>query len=168
MMEAFTISVEGKTIEIQAGTDGSLLLNGKPLSLVMNSANRVYTVASGGKVHTIYIRELEDHSYEVWIKHHVLKLDVEDKRTRLLHALERTSGTAHESVVVRAPMPGLVLDVAVGEGEKVSSGAKLFILEAMKMENEIRAPIGGTVHGMKVRKGDIVEKGQILIQLKNE
>ncbi len=166
--EEYTISIGEKNLEILAGNDGSLLLDGKALSLVMKSANRVHTVASGGNVHTLYIRQLEDHTYEIWIKHHVLKLKVEDRRTHLLHALEQKSGAVHESVVVRAPMPGLVLDVAIGEGEKVIAGGKLFILEAMKMENEIRAPIGGTVHGLKVRKGDVVEKDQVLIQIKNE
>jgi biotin carboxyl carrier protein len=57
-----------------------------------------------------------------------------------------------------APMPGLVLAVEVEEGEVVREGQGLVIIEAMKMENEIRAPIGGRVRDLAVRSGDAVER----------
>ncbi len=167
-MEKYTISAEGRSIEIEAESDGTLRLNGTPMPLEMASSNRVFKVLSGGAVHTLYIRRLEDHTCEVWIKHHVFKLKIEDNRTRLLRSLETKGGMVHAAVDVRAPMPGLVLEVAVAEGEKVAAGGKLFILEAMKMENEIRAPMGGTVEGVKVRKGDVVEKDQLLVRIQNE
>ncbi len=65
---------------------------------------------------------------------------------------------------LRAPMPGLILDVMVNQGAEVKKGDSLLILEAMKMENVIKAPGDGEIKEMKVFKGDRVEKNQIMIQ----
>ncbi|MDR0889869.1 MAG: biotin/lipoyl-binding protein [Oscillospiraceae bacterium] len=58
---------------------------------------------------------------------------------------------------VKSPMPGTILDVKVREGQSVKKGDTLFILEAMKMENEIPAPVDGKIAGLRARKGDSVE-----------
>ena len=61
-------------------------------------------------------------------------------------------------------MPGLVVRVQVEPGQPVSSGAGLVVLEAMKMENELRATTAGTVRRVRVRPGEAVEKGQVLVE----
>lgn len=64
---------------------------------------------------------------------------------------------------VKAPMPGMVLKVFVNEGSEVKKGDNLFILEAMKMENIIKSPADVVVKSIKIKPGDKVEKGQVLI-----
>ena len=66
---------------------------------------------------------------------------------------------ADSGEAVSAPMPGTILDVKVQNGQQVKEGDILFILEAMKMENEIFAPCNGTVSGLNVAKGATVETG---------
>ena len=66
---------------------------------------------------------------------------------------------------VSAPMPGNILQVKVANGQAVKSGDVLFILEAMKMENEICAPKDGTVTSVCVNKGSVVETGTVLCTL---
>ncbi len=66
---------------------------------------------------------------------------------------------------VTSPMPGTILDIKVKEGDTVSSGQVLIILEAMKMENEIMAPADGTVTSIQVQKGASVNAGDVLIVL---
>lgn len=66
---------------------------------------------------------------------------------------------------VRAPMPGLVLDVSVEAGQKVSEGDRLIILEAMKMENSIVIHSEAVIKKVLVQKGQPVEKNQVLIEL---
>ncbi|MBE6927789.1 MAG: acetyl-CoA carboxylase biotin carboxyl carrier protein subunit [Ruminococcaceae bacterium] len=66
---------------------------------------------------------------------------------------------------VKAPMPGTILDVRVQNGQKVTKGTVLVILEAMKMENEILAPCDGTVSGVNVRKGDSVETQALICSI---
>ena len=63
---------------------------------------------------------------------------------------------------VSAPMPGTILDVKVSNGQQVKKGTLLFILEAMKMENELLAPADGTVTGISVAKGASVATGTVL------
>ncbi len=70
------------------------------------------------------------------------------------------AGTAIES-----PMPGTIVSVAVTAGDRVKVGDVLVVLEAMKMENEIKAPNDGTVTAVHVRKGDSVESGTPLVSL---
>ena len=66
---------------------------------------------------------------------------------------------------VKAPMPGLVLDVNVDPGQDVKKGDKLLILEAMKMENVIKSDGDGTVKAVHIDKGAAVDKGQLLIEM---
>ena len=66
---------------------------------------------------------------------------------------------------VKAPMPGNILEVRVSDGQAVQAGDVLFILEAMKMENEIMAPAAGTVSGLAVQKGSAVATGAVLCHI---
>lgn len=66
---------------------------------------------------------------------------------------------------VKAPMPGNILEVRVSDGQAVQAGDVLFILEAMKMENEIMAPAAGTVSGVAVQKGSAVATGAVLCHI---
>jgi biotin carboxyl carrier protein len=65
---------------------------------------------------------------------------------------------------IKAPMPGLILEVPVEEGQEVEKGAVLLVLEAMKMENAIKSPQSGEVKKVLVKPGQGVEKNQLLIQ----
>ncbi len=67
---------------------------------------------------------------------------------------------------LKAPMPGLVLKVFVAEGDEVKKGDNLFVLEAMKMENIIKAPADAVIKTIKIKPADKVEKGQLLILFK--
>lgn len=66
---------------------------------------------------------------------------------------------------VLAPIPGLITGVSVAKDDEVASGDKLLILEAMKMENEITSPMGGTISAVHVIPGEAVEKGALLIEI---
>ena len=66
---------------------------------------------------------------------------------------------------VTAPLPGLILEVKVKEGEKVKAGQDLLVMEAMKMENQVQAPHDGTVGKLYVKNGDSVAEGDLLVHL---
>lgn len=70
-----------------------------------------------------------------------------------------------EGYVLKAPMPGSVLEIQVREGDSVNDGDVLLVLEAMKMENELTASQPGTVSRVLVKKGDAVNSGDPLIEL---
>lgn len=89
---------------------------------------------------------------------------VVDERTRHIAGLTGAAGTRAGPAVLKAPMPGLVVRVLVIPGQAVEAGKGLVVLEAMKMENELRATTSGVVQRVVVSAGQPVEKGQPLVE----
>ena len=76
-----------------------------------------------------------------------------------------TPAKAGSGEPVKAPMPGVILDIKVSQGQSVKKGDCVFILEAMKMENEIFAPVDGTVESITVSKQQNVNSGEVLMTI---
>jgi biotin carboxyl carrier protein len=91
-------------------------------------------------------------------------LNVKDKYDELLHSLGLDSLAAKKVNDIKAPMPGMVLNILIAEGQEVKKGDALIILEAMKMENILKSPTDGVIKKIAINKGVAVEKNQILIQ----
>jgi acetyl/propionyl-CoA carboxylase alpha subunit len=90
-------------------------------------------------------------------------LHIADHYERLIQQLGLNVAGSQKQNVVKAPMPGLVLNIMVEAGQAVQKGDPLLILEAMKMENVIKAAADGVVKSIAVQKGAPVEKGQLLL-----
>ena len=90
---------------------------------------------------------------------------INDKYDRLIDQLGMKVGVTQKVGDIKAPMPGLVLEVSVVVGVQVMKGDKVMILEAMKMENVIKAAGDGVVKAIHINKGTAVEKGQLLIEM---
>lgn len=95
----------------------------------------------------------------------VREVEVLDERTRHIRSLSGTQGLARGSGAVKAPMPGLVTKVLVAEGDVVAARQPLVVLEAMKMENLMHAPVAGTVAALHTAAGETVEKGGLLVTI---
>jgi biotin carboxyl carrier protein len=143
------VTVAGETHRATLGTiPGTplrqLLLNGRPTTLSVESLGRGrWALAPRG---------------ERW------EVEVLDERTRHIRSLTNGGNRPPASVVLKAPMPGLVLRVQVEPGQAVAAGAGLVVLEAMKMENELKAAAAGMVKAVLVKPGEAVEKGQVLLE----
>lgn len=90
---------------------------------------------------------------------------IKDEYDQLVDELGFTNEAIAVIKDINAPMPGLVLDILVSEGDSVETGTQLIILEAMKMENVLKSQADGVIKEIKINKGDAVEKGQLLIVL---
>lgn len=108
---------------------------------------------------------------DIVAKHFTIKINgrhypvvLKDKFDVLLEKMGMNTNAAAKVNHVRAPMPGLIIDLKVKDGDQVKAGDALLILEAMKMENIIKSPGDATVKSVKVRMGDGVEKNQVLIE----
>ncbi len=93
-----------------------------------------------------------------------VSLQIKDKYDELLHNLGLDQLSSKKLNDIKAPMPGMVLNVLVNEGQTVKKGDALLVLEAMKMENILKSPAEGTIKKITAVKGTAVEKNQILIQ----
>jgi len=91
---------------------------------------------------------------------------IADHYDQLIKRLGLTTVSSQKVNQVKAPMPGLVLDILVDPGQDIKKGDKLLILEAMKMENIIKSSGDGIVEDVLIKKGTAVDKGQLLIQMK--
>ncbi len=89
---------------------------------------------------------------------------VVDERTRHIQGLTGTGAGQAAAGQLKAPMPGLVVRVLVAAGQPVAPGQGLIVLEAMKMENELRAAAAGVVRDVRVQPGEAVDKGQLLVE----
>ena len=90
---------------------------------------------------------------------------VTDERTEAIRGVLGRAGPPATGGLVTAPMPGLVVRVPVEVGQRVEAGTGLVVVEAMKMENELRATEAGVVRRIHVAPGDAVDKGQRLVEL---
>ena len=94
-----------------------------------------------------------------------VEAELSDKFDALLKELGMDAGSAQKVGDLKAPMPGLVVDIPVKEGDVVKKGDTLVILEAMKMENALKAVGDAVVKKINVKKGQAVEKNTLLVQM---
>ncbi len=139
------VSFEAKITAVQPGVY-SLLLGGK--QFLARVAGRSGNAATDPEPYRVQINGV---SYEI---------AVQDPRRRARHR----AGLAPEGRQnIPAPMPGKVIRVLVSEGERVEAGQGLLVVEAMKMQNEIKSPRAGCVQTVRVREGQTVNAGEVLI-----
>ena len=99
------------------------------------------------------------------IEGEIYTVTIRDELEQLLENMGFGLAKCKQVKEIKAPMPGLVLEIAVAEGQQVSEGDKILILGAMKMENSIVVNVNATIKRIAVTAGDAVEKGQILVEL---
>ncbi len=109
--------------------------------------------------------ETERTNYAVTFRSEQYHVQVEDERTRRLNTGRKAPAVPHGELSIKAPIPGLVVKVLVEKGDQIEDGQPLVILEAMKMENEIRAVRAGVVKNIAVNAGQRVEQSQVMLVL---
>lgn len=107
----------------------------------------------------------EDRAYTVSLNGKRIRVELEDEIATLMKRVGADKATKVHSAVVRSPMPGKITRVLVREGELIEAGQGVLLLEAMKMENEIKAPAAGIVKVVHVSESDAVEKNAALIEI---
>ncbi|MDI6767173.1 MAG: acetyl-CoA carboxylase biotin carboxyl carrier protein subunit [Bacteroidota bacterium] len=165
-MEQYNVITATETLNVQCLSDGNVLIKGENIyyQLIQNYSG-VLRLKIGNNYFNVYCKEISETDFELWIQHHVFRLKLEDSRSRLLSQFKKFSSSTLENVNVKAPMPGLVKAIEVNQGEIIEKGGGLIILEAMKMENEIRSTIRGRVKSVDVKLNSSVDKDQTLLTI---
>lgn len=132
---------------------------------VIEVKNGSFNVIKNNRSYNVEVvkADVAEKSFLVSVNGNKYQLNVKDKFDELLKSLGFDDLNAKKVNEIKAPMPGLVLDVRVAEGDTVKKGDPILVLEAMKMENIIKSPTDGVVKKINVKKGLAVEKNQVLI-----
>src|SRR5690606_6849167 len=117
-----------------------------------------FSMLVNGRSYEAYLQRVEN-GIEVYLAGRVFLVQLTDERLQRLSKLAGGARRQEGAAEIKAPMPGLVLEVHVKPGDEVDKGMPLIVLEAMKMENDLVAPKAGTVESVNVSKGDKVEQG---------
>lgn len=164
----FKSLVNGKefSIELDANDQNAGTINGDSFSLglIANGASG-YHIIKDNRSYSVDLVEAdyEEKKISLSVNGNIYELDVKDRFDVLLKQLGMDIGSSKKVNELKAPMPGLVLDFKVSEGDAVKKGDALMVLEAMKMENILKSPTDGVVKSFAVSKGDAVEKNQLLL-----
>lgn len=103
--------------------------------------------------------------YTLWVDGYRFETEALDERTRSIRDLSAATAGPTGPAPIVAPMPGLIVRVNVSTGDRVEAGQGIVVMEAMKMENELRATAAGIVKSVEVSPGTAVEKGALLVAL---
>lgn len=126
----------------------------------------VRMVTIGDAVHRVVVRRgAQRGEYTLWVDGYRFAAEALDERTSAIRELSKLSAKASGPAPLTAPMPGLIVRINVKAGDRVGQGQGLVVMEAMKMENELRASSAGVVKYVHATVGNAVEKGMVLIEM---
>ncbi|MEO1021127.1 MAG: biotin/lipoyl-containing protein [Bacteroidota bacterium] len=159
-----TVGDETHEVEL-SGDSETFVLGGEEKNYEFSHINGRYLLRMGTKLHVIDNVVYEGSSVEFSIDGVWHTVEVKDEQEILLDKLGfKTGGSATEGLL-KSPMPGKILDIMVAEGDQVEKGQALAILEAMKMENELKAPVSGLIKAISADVGQSVEKNSPILEI---
>ena len=155
--------------ELEVAIDGTkVTVAGQPVDahLVPVPGTPLFHLQLNGRSHTVAVHAGDGPGqWTLGLHGEQLAVEAVDERTLAIRALTGKTQDPKEGGVLHAPMPGLVVRIEVAVGDRVEVGAVLVVIEAMKMENELRAKGRGVVTAIHAVPGDAVEKGAALVDL---
>jgi biotin carboxyl carrier protein len=141
-------------------------VNGDSFEIDLAKQGVVHHVLHNNKSYTVELIHFDKDEKQctLLVNNKEMNVSIEDRFDALLHQLGMDNMNSQKVNEVKAPMPGLVLNVLVKPGEEVAKGDGLLVLEAMKMENIIKSPTDGVIKSVEVEQSNAVEKNQVLIK----
>lgn len=173
----YVVSLLGERHDVEVRPDGTIVIDGFRLHASLAPTGPPHTAAPrpplSGEGYSLLLDgtsfALRAHGghggeWRLELDGRAAEAEVLDPRAHRMRQLSAKAGTGAKLAPLKAPMPGLVVQVPVEEGQVVEAGDTLLIVEAMKMENELSAPAAATVSRLRAAPGDAVEKGQLLVE----
>ena len=162
----YHVAVGGRVAEVEVdGGTARLEGTGDQAQVLEYARGGSLCLSVGGRPHRVYGVRVGETAWEIHHRGRSHRVEVADERSwRVRRSRGDGAAAAAGLEPLRAPMPGLVLRVDVEEGQEVAEGRGLLIVEAMKMENELRARAAGRVRRVHVAAGESVRRGDLLIE----
>jgi biotin carboxyl carrier protein len=164
----YIININGRdyNVEYDESSASTVRLNGEEMTFDMRQGIHPQNVSLILDNHSLmFWIEKNEEGYHAHCHGRDFKISVEDEKTRHLKSILKASGDRSVVGTIKASMPGMVVKILAKLGKHVQKGQGLLIVEAMKMENEIKSPVDGTVKQIRVEPLRAVEKGEVLMIL---
>ena len=162
------LTVNGKSTFSVVQEDGQMVIDNETPAWDVNwQPNGLVSILHNGKSYTAVVENVDHKNKEVTVKVNgqLYKTSIKEPIDLLLSNMGLDLKAMQKAEPVRAPMPGMVLKILVEPGQEINKGDGLVILEAMKMENILKATGPARVKAVKVNERTAVEKGTVLIEL---
>jgi biotin carboxyl carrier protein len=161
----YFVTMGARTVEVELGPDG-MRVDGKEVSadLVELDGTEVRSLLLDNRSYRVLAARTGRQLWGFHLAGHQIEARVVDERTRAIEEMTGVREGPRGPGVLKAPMPGMVVKVEVAEGDRVVEGQGLVIVEAMKMENELKSPGDARVRRILVAPGEAVEKDQVLLE----
>ncbi|MDQ6871572.1 MAG: acetyl-CoA carboxylase biotin carboxyl carrier protein subunit [Gemmatimonadota bacterium] len=164
----YIVELNGGRKAVTLGEEGVSYEGATPLHSELSDieGSPIRMLKIGYSVHRVVVQKREGRGrYTLWIDGYRFEAEALDERMRAIRDVSAAAAGPVGPAPVRAPMPGLIVRVNVKVGDNVQAGQGIVVMEAMKMENELRATAAGTVKSVDVAPGTAVEKGALLVAL---
>lgn len=163
----YIVEVNGERVEVELDADG-VRVGGERVRahLADVEGTPIHLVTIGSELHRIAVRRGDARGrYAIWMDGHRYEVEALDERMRAIRDLTAAGADATRPRSLVAPMPGLIVRLNIAVGDTVEADQGLVVMEAMKMENELRSGSAGVVRAIPVALGQAVEKGTVLVEL---
>lgn len=162
----YIATVNDHEFTIDVNREGEVTVDGANYAVDIQGVgdHSLYSIIIDGRSYDVFIDE-RDEDFLVVLWGGLFEVKVQDERTRRLAGLRRGPVAPVGEVLMKAPMPGVVVEVPVSEGQPVETGDIVVVLESMKMQNELKSPRPGVVHNVRVTVGDRVDQNQIMVTI---
>lgn len=162
----YIVDVNGERLEVDLDAEG-VQVDGERVHahLADVEGTPIQVVTIGNESHRVAVRRGDSRGrYAIWMDGYRYEAEALDERMRTIRDLTAASAMSSGPRPLVAPMPGLIVRVNVAVGDVVEAGQGLVVMEAMKMENELRATSAGAVKAIHILPGVAVEKGALLVE----
>ena len=162
----YIATIEDQSFEFEINGEDEIIADGDRVEIDFRSiaGQSVYSMLVNGRSFEALV-QLEDDELQVLLRGRLYVVTVEDERQLRLRETSSSQTLQQGDFHLKSPMPGLIVSIHVEEGQEVSDGDPLVVLESMKMQNELKAPRQGTVRSIRVSAGENVDQNQVLLTI---
>ena len=162
----YLATVNETTFEVDINEDSYVTVDGQRHEIDFRAVGNgpLYSLLIGGNSYEGHIEGTDD-GWQVLHKGDLYMVEIEDERSQRLMKLGGAGISTKGDYYLKAPMPGLVVSVPVKEGQEVSEGDILIVLESMKMQNELKSPQDGTILRIQANPEDTIQQAEVMLVL---
>jgi len=166
-MNDFIVSVNSSKLNLKILNDSELTADDENFNYeLLPVCQHSFILKLNNKVFELTSEKLNSDLFKVLVNGNQFEVTVRTAlQEKAFKLLESSASSHHHHLEVKAPMPGLILKVRKKVGEQVELGDSVIILEAMKMENDLKSPASGIIENIFVTEGSAVEKGTLLLSI---